>query len=96
LDGSASSDPNNFLPLTYAWSFISKPAGSAAVLSNSSIVNPTFTPDAKGDYLIQLIVTDAAGFFSAPATVSVSMVASPLWPMPVLIKRSPLLVPLCN
>jgi hypothetical protein len=77
LDGSASSDPNNFVPLTYAWSFVSKPVGSTVVLSNSSIVNPTFTPDAVGDYLIQLIVTDAAGFFSPPATVSVSTVASP-------------------
>jgi len=30
LDGSGSSDPSGLLPLSYAWSFISKPAGSAA------------------------------------------------------------------
>jgi len=41
LDGSASSDPSGQLPLTYAWSFVSQPAGSTAALSNPSIVNPT-------------------------------------------------------
>jgi hypothetical protein len=34
LDGSASSDPTGQLPLTYAWSFVSKPAGSAVTLSD--------------------------------------------------------------
>ena len=71
LDGSASSDPSGKLPLTYAWSFVSKPAGSAATLSNPNIVNPTFTADALGNYLIQLVVTDAAGLSSAPATVTI-------------------------
>ena len=77
LDGTGSSDPNNLLPLTYAWSFVSKPPGSAAVLSNSTVVNPIFTPDAVGNYVIQLIVTDTAGFSSTPATVTVSTVDSP-------------------
>jgi len=77
LDGTGSSDPNNLLPLTYAWSFVSKPPGSAAVLSNSIVVNPIFTPDAVGNYVIQLIVTDTAGFSSTPATVTVSTVDSP-------------------
>jgi hypothetical protein len=63
--------------LTYAWSFVSKPGGTTAVLSNSTVVNPTFTPDAVGSYVIQLIVTDTAGFSSTPATVTVSTVDSP-------------------
>jgi PKD domain len=75
LDGSGSSDPTGQLPLTYAWSFVSKPAGSAVTLSNPAIVNPTFTPDALGNYVIQLVVTDAVGLSSVPATVTVSTLA---------------------
>jgi PKD domain len=77
LNGSASSDPSGQLPLTYAWSFVSQPAGSAATLSNPSIVNPTFTPNALGNYVIQLVVTDAAGLSSAPATVTISTTDAP-------------------
>jgi hypothetical protein len=77
LDGSASSDPAGQLPLTYSWSLVSKPSLSTATLSDPKIVNPTFTPDAVGDYLIQLIVTDAAGLSSAPATMTVSTVDAP-------------------
>jgi PKD domain len=77
LNGSASSDPSGQLPLTYAWSFVSQPAGSAATLSNPSIVNPTFTPDALGNYVIQLVVTDAVGLSSAPATVTISTTDAP-------------------
>ena len=77
LDGSASSGPTGQLPLTYAWSFVSKPAGSAMTLSNPAIVHPTFTPDALGNYVIQLVVTDAAGLSSAPATVTISTKDAP-------------------
>jgi PKD domain len=77
LDGSASSDPTGQLPLTYAWSFVSKPAGSAATLSNPAIVNPTFTPDELGNYVLQLVVTDAAGLSSVPATVTISTTDAP-------------------
>ena len=77
LDGSASSDPTDQLPLTYAWSLVSRPAGSAVTLSDPTIVNPTFTPDAVGNYVILLIVTDAAGLSSAPATVTISTTDAP-------------------
>ena len=57
LDGSKSSDPDGDT-LTYQWSFFSLPAGSQAVLSNSTSVNPTFVVDKPGTYEIQLIVND--------------------------------------
>ena len=66
LNGSASSDPNGD-PLTYSWSFISKPAGSAAVLSSTTSVSPTFTVDRVGDYVVQLIVND--GTVSSPPNI---------------------------
>jgi hypothetical protein len=71
LDGSRSSDPAG-LPITYQWTFASRPAGSSAVLSNPTNVNPTFTSDVPGDYVVQLVVTNSAGSSSAPATVSLS------------------------
>jgi hypothetical protein len=39
LDGSASSDADHDL-LTFRWSILASPSGSAAALSNPSIVNP--------------------------------------------------------
>ena len=70
LSGSGSSDVDGD-PLTYAWLITSKPSGSAAALSNPTAVNPTFTADKVGDYVIQLIVNDGL-VNSAPDTVKVS------------------------
>ena len=66
LNGSASTDPNGD-PLTYSWTLLTKPAGSAAVLANPTSVTPTFTVDRAGDYVVQLIVNDGA-LNSAPDT----------------------------
>jgi hypothetical protein len=70
LDGSASSDVDGN-PLTFAWSLTSRPAGSAAVLSGPTSINPSFVADRPGSYVVQLIVND--GFVnSAPASVTIS------------------------
>lgn len=45
--------------LTYLWSLLDIPAGSTAVLSSTSVQNPTFTPDVEGTYLIQVIVNES-------------------------------------
>jgi len=72
LNGAGSSDPDGN-PLTYAWSFVSVPAGSAAALSNAAVVNPTFAADMPGTYVVQLIVNDGL-VNSAPDTVTVTAV----------------------
>ncbi len=69
LNGSGSSDANGD-PLTYQWS-LSKPAGSAAVLSSTTSVSPTFTVDRDGDYVAQLIVRDGT-VNSAPDSVIIT------------------------
>ena len=64
LDGSASSDADGD-SLTYQWTFVAKPDGSAAALSDATKVTPTFIADLAGTYVLELVVndgeTDSAG-----------------------------------
>jgi K319-like protein len=71
LNGSQSYSPSG-LPITYQWSFVSKPVGSNATLTGPTTATPSFVADVHGDYSIQLIVTDSLGTASSPATVKVS------------------------
>ena len=70
LDGSGSSDLDGD-PLTYAWSLFNMPSGSAAALSDPTLVNPTFVVDRPGDYTLELVVEDGLAQ-STPDTVVVS------------------------
>jgi len=70
LDGSASSDVDNDT-LTFQWSFLLVPPGSVAKLSDTTAVNPSFTIDLSGDYVVQLIVNDGM-VNSDPDTVTVT------------------------
>ncbi|WP_372870589.1 PKD domain-containing protein [Shewanella sp.] len=70
LDGSASTDGNGD-PLSYRWSLVSQPAGSQAVLTDTSSAQPALTLDAQGHYVVQLIVND--GYTdSAPDTLVIT------------------------
>ena len=75
LDGGHSTDPSG-LPLTYQWTFTSIPTGSAAVLSSTTGVNPTFVVDKVGNYVVQLIVNNGYSN-SSPSQVTVSDVYTP-------------------
>ncbi len=71
LDGTGSSDFDGDT-ITYSWSWVSKPPGSLATLSDPSSSNPTFIADVHGDYEISLIVTDVFGASSPPDSVKIS------------------------
>jgi PKD repeat protein len=65
FNGSASSDPDGNLPLTYAWSFGDGSTGTGAT--------PTRTYSAAGTYTVTLTVTDAKGLSSSPASTTVTV-----------------------
>lgn len=74
LDGSGSSDPNGD-DITYSWAITSRPVGSdanAAYLDDPGKVNPCFTPDVPGTYVVQLIVTDEHGLSGEPVTLTIT------------------------
>jgi RHS repeat-associated protein len=70
LNGSASTDADGD-SLTYAWTLLSKPTGSQAVLSSSTAVNPSFLVDKPGEYTLQLIVNDGK-MDSGPDSMTIS------------------------
>jgi PKD repeat protein len=65
FDGSASSDPDGHLPLTYAWAFGDGATGTGAT--------PSHTYATNGVYTVTLTVTDARGLASAPASTTASI-----------------------
>ncbi len=72
LNGSSSSLPNNTggATATYKWKLTQVPAGSAAVLSDPTLVNPTFVADRAGSYIVQLVVNFGT-WDSPPATKTI-------------------------
>lgn len=73
LDGSRSSDPDGDT-LQYAWSFVQRPAGSSAALSDANTPASRFTPDLAGMYRVELAVSD--GQYSAVDIVDVDVAAN--------------------
>jgi subtilisin-like proprotein convertase family protein/cytochrome c5 len=67
LNGNASLYAN-----TYYWSLASWPAGSTASLLNNTTATPSFTPNVAGNYVFNLVVTNAAGVASAASSVTIA------------------------
>ncbi len=65
FDGSASRDIDKHLPLTFAWTFGDGTTGQGAT--------PIKTYAADGNYSVSLVVTDALGLTSTPATTTVTV-----------------------
>ncbi|MCP4410976.1 MAG: sulfatase-like hydrolase/transferase [Gammaproteobacteria bacterium] len=57
LDGSSSSDVDGDT-INYSWVFTSAPVGSNAVIDNATTINPAFTADIDGTYVVELTVDD--------------------------------------
>ncbi len=72
LNGSGSSDADGDA-LSFRWALTTRPAGSQATLTSSTLVNPSFVADVLGTYVAQLIVNDGT-LDSAPDSVSISAV----------------------
>ena len=70
MDGSASKDSDGG-SLTFKWTLIGKPNGSAASLINPTYPNPKFTADLAGNYVVSLVVNDGKAD-SSVASVSVT------------------------
>jgi len=62
--------------LTYLWSILDAPTGSAASFFDPSDPAPTFLTDLEGTYIIQLVVNDGA-LDSPPDTLNVYAEAPP-------------------
>jgi len=78
LDSATSFDADGDA-LSYQWSIVSAPPASTVVLSDLRALNPTFTPDVAGDYLLQLIAGDGDSL-SLPSVLHIhaSEVAQPV------------------
>ena len=77
LDGSGSTDANGDT-LTYSWTLLAKPIGSAAALNDSTSAKPTFSADLVGVYVASLVVSDgrlSSTLVTTTVTASVANVA---------------------
>jgi hypothetical protein len=80
--GSGSTDPGGS-PLTYEWTLVVQPWGSAVSMPSGSPTSPDrpgFLTDLAGDYVGQLVVTNAEGLSSPPCeAVLVAEPDADLW-----------------
>lgn len=77
LRGAGSADADGDA-LTYAWTLLSKPAGSSASLSASNLSTVQLTTDQSGSYVVVLRVTDTSGAWSEQTLIVASGNAAPV------------------
>lgn len=85
LDGSASTDPDNHLPLTFGWT---QTGGPVVTLSSTSAISPTLTaPGTTGVLTFSLIVTDSFGLADPTSDEVVVTVGTVKLYLPVILKN---------
>jgi len=57
LNGSNSEDPEG-AALSFTWRIVSTPADSSAMIPDTTVAQPRFTPDLQGEYIAGLTVND--------------------------------------
>ena len=72
LNGTQSTDPEG-APLTFQWTIVSEPAGSAISLTGATTPTPSLTLQVAGQYILRLVVSDGQ-FLSPPSTVVITTV----------------------
>jgi hypothetical protein len=70
LDGGLSYDPDGD-PIVCLWTMTSRPEGSSAIIADPMSVAPRFVADLRGEYIVELIVSDP-WTSSFPDTVAVT------------------------
>ncbi|HWV37690.1 MAG TPA: choice-of-anchor D domain-containing protein [Vulgatibacter sp.] len=66
FDGSGSFDPDDHVPLAFAWRIFDQPLGANATFSDPTAEQPTLVVDTPGVYEIGLDVTDSMGLACYP------------------------------
>ena len=87
LDGRGSQSDNGE-SLTYQWSVVTKPEGSAATLINNESARPIFIPDKEGNYTFSLVVSDGERE-SYPTIVTVNVSTSKNQPPQAVATAAP-------
>jgi hypothetical protein len=64
LNGASSTADAGRTIVSYSWTFLEVPQGSAAVLASAATATPNFTADKPGTYLAVLEVTDSGAEIS--------------------------------
>ena len=70
------SDDATGLGLTYAWTMIDIPLGSASLLTNPTGVITSFVADEGGFYTVELVTTSTLGVTSSPAVSRINVVGA--------------------
>lgn len=72
LEGSATDGGGAGGPYTWQWDFASTP-GTPPAITGATSQNATFEPDAPGEYVARLVVTDSDDVDSLPSTVAITV-----------------------
>jgi hypothetical protein len=74
LDGSASTDPAGYEPLTFQWAIVTRPSYSQGELSDTITESTNLFTDVAGHYVVSLVVENTIGLKSPPTKCSLDAI----------------------